>query len=268
MHALPGAAAPTEPLARDWLDFAAHLGDLAAALLRDRARGALTVETKADGTPVTDVDRAVEQAVRAEIGRRFPDHGILGEEFPPTNRDAEFLWIVDPLDGTKEFIQGLPLFGFLLALAHRGEIVLGLAQQPLTGDRWLGAEGHGTTWNGRPVHVRPCARLADAVVSTQGYDTFCAARHDVLAPIRAAGRNTVAADSCLVFGLLASGRVDLIVSDGFALHDFAALDPIVRHAGGTMTDWQGKRLGLESGRTVLAAGDAALVPEVMALLAR
>ena len=244
--------------------FAHTLGDTACDLLRQFARGPVAVETKSDGTPVTEVDRAVEAAVRTQIHHHFPAHGIIGEEFPAERADAPFVWIVDPLDGTKEFIQGLPLFGTLIALAHHGRIVLGLAEQPLTRDRWLGADGHGTTWNGATAHVRPCESLSQAVLSTMGYDSFCPHRAATLAPLRARARNTVTADSFVVFGLLATGRVDAIVSDGFALHDYAALDAIVRNAGGSMTDWAGQRLTLHSDRTVLAAGDARVAAEILA----
>lgn len=258
---MPDPACPAELVA-----FAADLGDTATALLRPCARGPLTVETKPDGTPVTDADKAVEAALRAAIRAAHPSHGILGEEFPPEREDADFVWIIDPVDGTREFIQGLPLFGTLIALAHRGAIVLGLARQPLTGDCWLGADGHGTRWNGAPVRVRPCAALDQAVLSTMGYDTFCAAEHGRLSPLRRRARGLVTADSFIVFGLLAAGRVDAIASRGFALHDYAALDAIVRNAGGMMTDWAGRRLTLASDGTVAAAGDARVQAALLAAL--
>jgi fructose-1,6-bisphosphatase/inositol monophosphatase family enzyme len=154
---------------------------------------------KPDGSPVTNVDLEVERAVREQLQRLVPAHGIRGEELPPAKPDAEYVWIVDPLDGTREFIQGLPLFGFLLALTHQGRIILGLAEQPLTRDCWLGADGHGTTRNGAPVRVRPCPHLAEATVSTMGYDSFCASRHDLLLPLRQAARTTVTADSFYVW---------------------------------------------------------------------
>lgn len=247
--------------------FAHALGDIACDLLRQCARAPVRVDTKGDGSPVTDVDRAVESALRAELHHRFPAHGIIGEEFGAERADAPWVWIVDPLDGTREFIQGLPLFGTLIALAHRGRFVLGLAEQPLTRDRWLGADGHGATWNGQQVAPRPCAGLPAAVLSTMGYDTFCRHRHAALAPLRARAGGLVTADSFYVFGLLAAGRVDAIISDGFALHDYAAPEAIVRNAGGTITDWSGAALTLRSGGSVLAAGDARVAAELAAALA-
>lgn len=248
------------------LAFANHLADLAGEILRDKLANPPTVKTKADGSPVTDADHAVEQAIRAAINLAHPAHGIIGEEFPPEREGVEYVWIVDPLDGTKEYVQGLPLFGVLIALCHRGRFVLGLADQPQLRHRWLGADGHGTTRNDRPVRTRDCAALSDAVISTMGYDTFCAGRHEVLAALRGQARSTVTADSFYVFGLLAEGKVDLIVSDHFALHDFAALEAIVRNAGGTMTDWSGQPLGMTSAGTICAAGSATLHANAQAAL--
>jgi inositol-phosphate phosphatase/L-galactose 1-phosphate phosphatase/histidinol-phosphatase len=252
----------------EFVTSAQNLGDVACDLLRRFARGPVTVDTKGDGSPVTDVDRTVETALREAIRRAHPTHGVIGEEFGSDRADAEFVWIVDPLDGTREFIQGLPLFGTLIALAHEGKIVLGLAEQPLTRDRFVGAEGFGSTWNGSAISVRPCAALAEAVVSTTGYDSFAAHRYDVLRPLRQASRGVVNGDTWMVFGLLAAGRLDAIASDGFYLHDYAALDAIVRNAGGVVTDWAGHRLTLTSDRSILAAGDARLHAEMLAKLPR
>ncbi len=255
-------------LAPALLAFANHLADLAGDILRAKAALPPAIEIKPDGSPVTDADRAVEQAVRAAIMAAYPDHGIRGEEFPAHQPDAEHVWIIDPLDGTKEYTLGLPLWGFLLALAHRGRFVLGLADQPQLRHRWLGAEGHGTTRNGAPVHVSACTTLAEARINTMGYDTFSAHRHDALAALRRHGnaRSLVTADSFYVFGLLAEGRVDLIASDNFALHDHAALGAIVRYAGGVATDWDGRELTIHHAGSVLAAATPALHAEAMEVL--
>ncbi len=250
------------------VEFAGHLSDVACQILRRHTHRPLDIEVKGDGSPVTNVDREVEAAVRAEIERAYPAHGIRGEEFPATRPDAELVWIIDPLDGTKEFIQGLPLFGFLLALCHRGRFILGLAEQPVTRDRWLGAAGHGTRHRGEKVTTRRCPALAEATLSIMGYDSFCRAHHDRLSPIGAAAKARIIADSFYVFGLVAMGRVDAIVSAGFALHDYAALDVIVREAGGEVTDWQGKPLELASDNTIIAVGDKALLPEILGRLNR
>jgi inositol-phosphate phosphatase / L-galactose 1-phosphate phosphatase / histidinol-phosphatase len=245
------------------MQFAEQLGDVATNILRTVAASPKVVGVKADSGLVTEADLAVEQAVRAEIERCYPAHGVIGEEFPPVRDDAEYVWIVDPLDGTKAYVQGLPLFGFLLALAWRGSLLLGLAEQPLLRDRWLGAEGRGTMRNGRPVTTRTCPTLTEAVISTMGYDTYCSQHGARLLALRQAARQTVTADSFYVFGLLAAGRVDLIATACLAVYDFAALAPIVYNAGGLMVDWEGEPVTTGSSGTILAAGDPALVPQAL-----
>ena len=251
----------------DLLAFANHLADIAGAIIRAHADRPPEVETKSDGSPVTTIDKAVEAAIRAEILKTHPDHGIHGEEFPPHQPGAAHVWIIDPIDGTKEWVQGLPLYGVLLALLHGEDIVLGLADQPALRHRWLGATGHGTTRNGTTIRTRQGRTLDDAIVSTMGYDTFAHEHHAKLAKLRVNHRNTVTADSFYVFGLLAEGRVDLIASAHFALHDYAALDAIVRNAGGTVTDWSGAPLGRHSNGTILAAATPALHAAALAVLA-
>lgn len=246
-------ACPTE-----FLTFATELAELAGDLHRRHFRASYAIETKNDGTIVTAVDKAVEETVREAIMRRYPAHGIRGEEFPSHQEDAEFVWIIDPLDGTREFVHGFPLFCFLLGLSWRGKFVLGLAHQAVAGDLWLGADSHGTRWNGTPVHTRVCPTLASATVSTPGYDSFCHDRGNTLLPIRRSVKDVVTADSSYVLGLLAMGRMDAVVSAGFALHDYAAFEPIVRNAGGLICDWSGADLGLHGDGTVLAVGDPAL----------
>lgn len=260
MHACPA------PLVR----FAERLADLARPMLTRAIEDldGVEIEIKPDGSPVTSIDKTVEAALRAAITEAHPDHGVIGEEFPPTRPEAEFVWIIDPLDGTREFLHGLPLFGLLLALEWRGRFVLGVADAVATGDRWVGADGHGTRRNGRPVRVRARESLDRASVSTMGYDTFCKAHHDRLLPLRDGALARVTADSFYVFGLLAQGRVDLIASAGFAPHDYAALEPIVRNAGGVMTDWAGRPLDRSSDGTILAAGCAPLADAARAILAR
>ena len=250
----------------DLIAFANHLADIAGDIIRTHADRPPEVEIKSDGSPVTTIDKAVEAAVRAEILRAYPAHGIHGEEFPPYQTDAALVWIIDPIDGTKEWVQGLPLYGFLLALTRGEEIILGLADQPALRHRWVGAAGHGTTRNGRAVQTRQGRTLDDAIISTMGYDTFAGEHQARLARLRVNHRNTVTADSFYVFGLLAEGRVDLIASAHFALHDYAALDAIVRNAGGVVTDWSGARLGRHNDGTILAAATPALHAAALAIL--
>ncbi|MGQ3030727.1 MAG: inositol monophosphatase family protein, partial [Ferrovibrionaceae bacterium] len=144
------------------LALAATLADAAGAVIRPYFRAGVDVDDKADASPVTIADREAELAMRRLIEARFPDHGIFGEEHGIVRGDADFVWILDPVDGTKSFVAGLPLFVTLIALTWRGKPILGVIDQPITGERWIGAIGHGTTLNGKPVTVRRGRALADA----------------------------------------------------------------------------------------------------------
>ncbi|MCU0946362.1 MAG: histidinol phosphate phosphatase, partial [Rubritepida sp.] len=149
--------------------------DLAGAAIRPLFRSALLVEAKGDASPVTEADRAAERALRGFLTDRFPDHGIMGEEYGTERGEAEWLWVLDPIDGTRAFLTGRPLFGTLIGLLHRGVPVLGLVDQPVTGERWLGVAGEGTRFTsplGGAAQVRPCATLATAELAVTSPDIF------------------------------------------------------------------------------------------------
>src|SRR6266853_2291299 len=160
------------------VDFEAFVGDLATVsgdAIKPFFRTSLGIEDKSCGgafDPVTAADRAAEQAMRTLIREKFPAHGIIGEEFGAERADAEFVWVLDPIDGTKSFISGVPLFGTLIALAHRGRPVVGIIDQPIARERWIGAAGRATTFNGNPVRCRPCASLSAATVFATSPDMF------------------------------------------------------------------------------------------------
>ena len=136
------------------LELARESGDFIRPHYR---RPGMTVETKADQSPVTIADRGAEELMRARLAKKFPAHGIIGEEFGSERADAEFVWVLDPIDGTKAFITGLPIFGTLIALLHRGKPVMGVIDQPILKERWLGVAGERSTFNGQPISVRACA---------------------------------------------------------------------------------------------------------------
>ncbi|MGQ0676089.1 MAG: inositol monophosphatase family protein, partial [Rhodospirillales bacterium] len=160
------AARPRAPEAcpERFIRLARRLADAAGAVVRRHYRTQLKVMGKADTSPVTEADREAEKAMRGIIRRAFPTHGVLGEEYGPERTDAEYVWVLDPIDGTNAFISGIPLFGTLIALARRGRPILGVIDQPVLRERWVGALGRKTTWNGRRVRTRPCARIADATL--------------------------------------------------------------------------------------------------------
>lgn len=227
------------------------------------------MEAKGDASPVTEADRAAERALRAFLAERFPTHGIMGEEYGTERGDAEYLWVLDPIDGTRAFLTGRPLFGTLIGLLHRGVPVLGVIDQPVTGERWVGVAGAGTRFTsplGGTARVRACARLAEAELSVTSPDIFDAAQRPGFERVRQAARRVTWGGDCYAYGLVALGLVDAVVEATLKPWDWAALVPVVEGAGGRMTDWQGRALTLDSAGDVIAVGDAALLPEVVSLL--
>ncbi len=228
------------------------------------------MEAKGDASPVTEADRAAERALRAFLAERFPSHGIMGEEYGTERGDAEYLWVLDPIDGTRAFLTGRPLFGTLIGLLHRGVPVLGLIDQPVTGERWVGVAGEGTRFTsplGGAARVRPCARLAEAELSVTSPDIFDAAQRPGFERVRQAARRVTWGGDCYAYGLVALGLVDAVVEATLKPWDWAALVPVVEGVGGRMTDWRGHALTLDSAGDVIAVGDAALLPEIVSLLA-
>ena len=239
--------------------FAAMLADTSGPILREHFRTPLDVESKSDRSPVTIVDRRAEAALRKRIEEAFPDHGIIGEEYGPVREDASHIWVLDPIDGTKAFITGLPIFGTLIALAIDGEPVVGVIDQPILGERWVGVKGHGTDFNGKSIKTSDCGQLADAALYAthpsmfdQGVD---GKKFDGLT--KNVGQVRFGGD-CYAYGLLALGHVDLVVEAKLQFYDFMALIPVVEGAGGVTSDWQGDRLGQTSDGHMLAAANETL----------
>ncbi|HEX6111311.1 MAG TPA: histidinol-phosphatase [Geminicoccaceae bacterium] len=250
-----------------YLDFAMRLADAAGAVVREYYRATLTVETKADASPVTIADREAEQALRAMIRATYPDHGIEGEEFPGERLEAEFVWRLDPIDGTKSFVVGRPLFGTLIALTRAGRPILGVIDQCILQERWVGVAGERSTWNGEPIGVRACPTLEQAILSLTSPQMFTAAERAALARLESAVRFPIYGGDCYAYGLLAMGSIDLIVEADLDVHDFMALIPVIEGAGGVVTDWQGAALTPTSDGRIVAAGDAKVHEHALKLLA-
>ncbi|MCG8359407.1 MAG: histidinol-phosphatase [Kiloniellales bacterium] len=265
------AAVAQAPCPSSFFDLAESLADAARAEILPHFRGRLIVERKADESPVTAIDRAAESAMRRLIAEICPDHGIVGEEFEQENVDAEYVWVLDPIDGTKRFITGNPLFGTLIALLRDGVPLLGAIDMPVLGERWLGATGRPTIRRDgrgiREVRVRPCARLAEATVTATSPEMFEGRDLEGFHAVRQAAGLTLYGGDCFNYGSLAEGFVDLVIEAGMARHDYLALVPVVAGAGGIITDWRGGQLGLGSDGRVIAAGDRAVHEAATALIA-
>lgn len=251
------------------IDLAMRLADAAGAAIRPFYRAAFAHEAKGDASPVTEADRAAEAAMRRILDAEVPRDGIIGEEYGSERAGAARQWVLDPIDGTVSFMAGCPIFGTLIALMQDGWPVLGIIDQPIAGERWIGAVGHPTLFNGAPVSTRRCRTLADATLATTGPQYF--GNHDgehfMALAAQTAHKRLIFGGDCYNYGLLASGHIDLVVEAGLKLHDYAALVPIVEGAGGTMCDWNGEPLSADSDGHVIALGDPARLEDVIEGLA-
>ncbi len=221
-------------------------------------RTPLEVIAKLDDSPVTVADRSAEASMRELLAARVPDHGILGEEHGRERMDAEWLWVLDPIDGTKSFITGSPLWGTLIALLHHGQPVLGVLDMPVLDERWLAVRTQATLCNEQPVRVSDCENLTQARVYTTSPDAFKAlewAAFDALS--RACVLRRFGGD-CYSYAQLAGGYIDLVVEAGLRPYDYLAMVTLVQQAGGIISDWDGQPLGISSDGRVLAAATPAL----------
>lgn len=242
------------------------LADAAGDAIRPLFRARFDIETKQDASPVTQADRAAEAAIRAMLERERPAEGIIGEEYGNAREGADRLWVLDPIDGTRSFIAGRPIFGTLIALIEDGSPVLGVIDQPISGERWIGVRGQPTLLSGTPVRTRSCPRVADAHLATTAPHLFAPDEQPAFDRLSAAARDVLWGGDCYNYGLLAAGHLDLVAEAGLKLYDLAALVPVVEGAGGAMRDWQGRPLTRDSDGQVIAVGDPALMEEALARL--
>ncbi|CAM4203070.1 inositol monophosphatase family protein [Nocardiopsis rhodophaea] len=248
----------TDPRTSESLRFAERLADVGRAELERAAAEETRVATKADSTFVTDTDRAIEARLRRIIGREYPDHGILGEEYGPERLDANVVWLLDPVDGTAPFIAGIPVYGTLIGAARDGRPWIGVLDYPATGDRWTGVDGAFAERNGARVRTRPCSALADALTTCSSPDFFRDGDQPALNRVRKEVRYTLYGASSFAFGLLAAGRTDLAVDSGLKAYDVFAPAAVIGGAGGVMTEWSGAGITLESQDRIVATGDPTL----------
>jgi len=260
---------------REAAAFAESILKSTGEICRRYFRTSLAVEAKADASPVTVADRTVEARLRAAIAGRYPEHGIVGEEQGSTAADAARVWVVDPIDGTKAFITGNPLFGTLVALLEHGRPVLGIVDMPALGERWIGLRGQGTLFRSgllgpAPTTVEAFVRKGRPIETSVLRSTSPHYFNETDAPaferLRRRCGLTLYGGDCYSYGQLAAGFVDLVAETGLAPYDFLALVPVVKGAGGIATDWSGRPLGLDSDGRVLMAADPALHAAALQLL--
>jgi inositol-phosphate phosphatase / L-galactose 1-phosphate phosphatase / histidinol-phosphatase len=256
------------------LHLSQRLADAAGAAIRPFYRAAYATELKEDRSPVTEADRAAEAAMRRLLDAEAPGDGVVGEEYGEKGGVTGRRWVLDPIDGTRSFTAGRPIFGTLIALVEGDWPVLGVIDQPIARERWVGAAGRPTTFNGATVRTRSCPALEGALLATTSPHLF---RGDEvegymrLAHAVSGGnlrQGPVYGGDCYNYGLVASGCLDVVCEAGLQLYDFAALAPVVEGAGGRMCDWRGDPLTAASEGQVLAIGDPARVDDVLEALSR
>lgn len=255
------------------IDFAAFIEKLATVsgeTILPFFRTSLGVDNKKTGRdfdPVTEADRAAEAAMRRLIATNFPQHGIVGEEFGNERADAEYVWVLDPIDGTKSFIGGFPIWGTLIALLHHGQPAFGMMHQPFIGERFTGDNG-AARYRGpagaRKLSVRRCASLGEATLYTTTPLLMSEAERALFVGVEREVRLSRYGGDCYAYCMLAAGHVDLVIEAGLNSYDIAALVPIITGAGGLVTTWDGKPA--HQGGNIIAAGDARVHEAAMKLL--
>lgn len=256
----------------DFSHFVNELATLSGQAILPFFRSSIAAEDKSRGgdfDPVTEADRAGEAAMRQLIARTFPTHGIVGEEFGSEREDAEYVWALDPIDGTRAFIAGLPIWGTLIGLSRRGRPCFGMMHQPFTGERFFGNCGS-ATYRGpggeRRLMTRRCASLKDAVMATTSPKLFSGDELRAYDRVESVTRLARYGCDCYAYCMLAAGHIDLVIESGLKSYDIVALIPIIEGAGGIVTAWDGGSAA--RGGSIVAAGDRRLHAAAVKLLSR
>ncbi len=255
---------------QDLLSLANHLADESGKVIRKHFRTPFDVETKSDASPVTVADKGAEARIREILEEKRPGDGILGEEYGPKESRNGYTWVLDPIDGTKSFVIGRPTFGTLIALCKDGIPVLGIIDQPILNERWVG-DTKQTTFKGTPVSARKVSTLKECRVASTAPAQLAAPNTDghLWQKLDSACNYTVWGGDCYSYGLLTNGGLDAVIETCLAPYDYLALVPVVTGAGGWMGDWNGNSLTLtnhdKSGKTI-ALGNADLKDDFLKLI--
>jgi myo-inositol-1(or 4)-monophosphatase len=253
----------------DFANFVDQLASVSGDTILPFFRTALAIENKTAGgfDPVTAADRAAEDAMRTLIRKNFPDHGIIGEEYGEERSGADYVWVLDPIDGTKSFISGMPAWGTLIGLMRFGEPVFGMMHQPFTRERFSGDGGaahyRGPAGN-RDLHVRACATLSDALLATTSPLLMGAADRAAFVRVENAVKLSRYGGDCYAYCMLAAGQIDLIIETEIKSHDIVALIPIIQGAGGVITTWDNGPP--QKGGRIVVAGDKRVHQAAMKIL--
>ena len=266
-------AAPPPALPEELDAFLIELNRASARAILPLFRGEHGLENKLGPgafDPVTEADKGAERAIRKLITQRYPDHGVIGEEYGEDRPDAEWVWVLDPVDGTRAFIAGLPVWTTLIGLRLQGKPVLGSIGQPFLGELYIGGAAGSrlmTRGESRPLKVRPCAHLADAIIATTDPAIFPDPQRGAWREVRAASRLARLGCDAYAYAMVAAGTKDLVIETGLKAWDIDAAIPVLEGAGGIVTNWRGEPVGPHGGQVVLA-GDRACLDEALVALKR
>ncbi|PHQ69491.1 MAG: histidinol-phosphatase [Sneathiella sp.] len=247
--------------------FTGKLADMAADCATAYFRKPIEVMTKSDDSPVTVADQETERLMRELISETYPNHGVLGEEHADTGLERDDLWVIDPIDGTKSFISGLPFYGTLIAYVRDQRVRIGAISMPSMGEYWIAVDGEGCFLNGNSCKVSKCAQLSDAILLATSPEYFAGDKLAKFSNLRQQTRVRRYGGDCYIYGMVASGWADLAVESGLQSYDYMALIPVIEEAGGIVTDWSGNRLNLDSDGTIVAAATPELHRQALEYLA-
>ena len=240
----------------EFISFANILADESAKVIMEYFRQTLTIENKDDDTPVTIADKKSELKIRELINKSYPSHGILAEEFDNTNLDSEYIWVIDPIDGTRSFIAGHKDFGTLIALLYKKKPVLGIINCPAHKERWIGVENQITTLNGKNIKTSSKKSIEDCYAITTGLYFKNGTFRNGFDKIIKKSKYYIFGGDCYMYGMLSSGLVDIVVEDTLKAHDYMALVPVIQGAGGVITDKYNKPITLDSDGSVVATANS------------
>ncbi len=251
---------------RSIFDTAVFLASQAAKTSSSFFRVGVDVDFKSDASPVTIADKQIERDARDYLGKVFPGHAILGEEYGSGDLTNDHVWVIDPIDGTRSFISGNPLYGFLLAHMHKGQCELGLVSMPELKELYLGQRGKGATLNGKTIRTSKKTKLADAILYINEGEKLLQFEPAAISSLIKVGHTRRFAYDCYPHALVASGQIDAVVDYDLKPFDYLPLAGVIEEAGGIISDWQGKALNFGSDGRVIAAGTPELHEQLVNLL--
>tara|TARA_Y100000741_G_C18141201_1_gene513206 strand:+ start:24 stop:800 length:777 start_codon:yes stop_codon:yes gene_type:complete len=254
------------PDINEFVSFANLLADLASKKSMEYFRKKLNVENKDDESPVTIADKETEEIIRDEIRKNYPNHGILGEEYESENLDSEFIWVIDPIDGTRSYIAGHKDFGNLISLLHNNKPVIGIINCPAHNERWVGIENTKTTCNGKEVLTSDINKIENAYLFTSGIYFYEPVFRKGFETIKNKSKYFRLGGDCYMYGMLTSGLIDIVIEDTLKAHDYMALINVVEGASGKITDRYGKPITLQSDGSLIASSSSELHDEIIKII--